>query len=154
MRYVTFATAGLLGLAAATALAQAPAVYPGTAIEAGRNAGLRDSEPHSNRASNILPGDTRSNIAPTLPMPPVAADATPADYLRSARDSLLQGRTGQAQQALEMAETRALARSVAPEDTFKASNDKLVLQIADALHALGAGDQARAMTVIDLALTP
>ena len=47
---------------------------------------------------------------PNLPTTLVGPNATPADYLRAAQQSLQAGRTGEAQQALEMAETRLLDR--------------------------------------------
>ena len=154
MRYVTFAAAGLLGLAAMQALAQAPSLTSAAKARAGSDYNQRDSEPHSDRSSNIASSGTRSTIAPTLPMPAIPENATPMEYLRSARESLAGGRTGQAQQSLEMAETRVLARSVSQEKTYIPSDDKLVLRIANALRALGAGDRALAMQIIDTALTP
>ena len=69
------------------------------------------------------------------------------------RASLAAGRTGQAQQSLEMAETRALDRSVAQGQTNTPSDSQLVSRIRDARGALGGGDRARAMQLIDLALS-
>ena len=100
-----------------------------------------------------MPADTRSNIAPTLPQPPVGENATTQDYLRAARSALAAGRTGQAQQSLEMAETRALDRSVAQGQTNAPSDSQLVSRIRDARHALGSGDRAHAMQLIDSALS-
>ena len=87
-------------------------------------------------------------------MPRIGQNATFLEYLKSARESLAQGRTGQAQQSLEMAETRALSRSVPQEQTDKSSGDKLVLQISSALRALGTGNRTLAMQIIDSALAP
>ena len=155
MRYVTFATIGPLGIAAISALAQAPPVDPATGPQPGRDYNQsRDSEQHSNQSSNIVPANTRSDIAPTLPMPRIGQNATFLEYLKSACESLAQGRTGQAQQSLEMAETRALSRSVPQEQTDKSSGDKLVLQISSALRALGTGNRTLAMQIIDSALAP
>src|SRR5579862_2271701 len=89
-----------------------PGTNPQTGARPGNDIGTGESLRLSNRAGNIGPQDTRSEIAPNLPSPSVGQDSPPAAYLRAARTALLQGRTGEAQQALEMAETRALDRSV------------------------------------------
>jgi len=154
MRSLTIATAALLGLTAATALAQAPSgVDPTTGARPGHAVGVGDSLPRSNKASNIVPTDTRSNIAPTLPPSAIGQNAASRDYLRTARASLVAGRTGQAQQSLEMAETRALDRSVVQGQTDIPSDSQLVSRIRDARHALGGGDNMRAIQLIDLALS-
>jgi hypothetical protein len=154
MRYVSFATVAMLSIAAVPALAQAPSsLNPATGARPGHQPGVGDSLPLSNNASNIVPGDTRSTIAPTLPASPAGDSATPHDYLRAARASLVAGRTGQAQQSLEMAETRALDRSVAQGQTNTPSDSQLVAKIRDARRALGSGDRPHAIQLIDLALT-
>ena len=56
---------------------------------------------------------TRSTIAPALPSPNLPDGAKPSDALRAAQGALAAGRSGEAQDALEMAETRMLDRSVA-----------------------------------------
>jgi len=91
-------------------------------------------------------------IAPNLPSPDVGEDAPSRAYLRAARAALLQGRTGEAQQALEMAETRALDRSVPLFQTNVPSKSPLVDTIQKALNALGSGDRAGAVQFIDQAL--
>ena len=63
------------------------------------------SVPLSQRASNIGNQTGRSEIAPRLPTPETAGN-TPEALLRAAQRSLGQNKTGAAQQALEMAETR------------------------------------------------
>src|SRR5271166_4093977 len=152
MRSLTIATAALLGLTAATALAQAPSgVDPATGARPGHAVGIGDSLPRSDKASNIVPADTRSNIAPTLPPSAIGQDAASRDYLRTARASLVAGRTGQAQQSLEMAETRALDRSVV-QGQIAPIDSRFVSQIGDARRALGGGDSAHAIELIDLAL--
>ena len=60
------------------------------------------------RASNIAPSDTRSTIAPALPVPPVGLSAPPLTFLQAARAAISAGRTGETQEALERAETRLL----------------------------------------------
>jgi hypothetical protein len=154
MRSVNFATAALLGLTAMSALAQAPSgVAPATGARPGHEVGVGDSLPRSDNASNIVPADTRSNIAPTLPPSAVGQNAATYDYLRAARASLVAGRTGQAQQSLEMAETRVLDRSVPQGQTNTPSDNQLVSRIRDARRALGGGDSAHAIQFIDLALS-
>jgi hypothetical protein len=78
---------------------------------------------------------------------------TTADYLKAARAALIAGRTGQAQQSLEMAETRSLDRSVTQGQTATPSDSQLVARIRDARHALGSGDRAHAIQLIELALS-
>jgi hypothetical protein len=69
------------------------------------------ANPTSNSASNINPGDTSSTIAPQLPTPASGEDNAPTEYLIAARQALAAGRTGEAQEALERAETRLADRS-------------------------------------------
>jgi hypothetical protein len=153
MRYVNIATAALLGMTSLSALAQVPAgADPATGARPGHQIGVGDSLPRSGKASNIVPADTRSNIAPTLPMATVGDDAASRDYLKAARASLVAGRTGQAQQSLEMAETRVLDRSVRQGETDTPSHSQLVSRIREARHALGGGDRTQAIQLIDLAL--
>ena len=152
MRCVYLATVALLGMTAVSALAQAPVMDPATGARPGHVPGVGTSMPQSDKASNIVPADTRSNIAPTLPASGVGENAGPYDYLRAARVSLVAGRTGQAQQSLEMAETRALDRSVAPDQAAAPSSSGFISQISDARRALGDGNSKHAIELIDLAL--
>jgi hypothetical protein len=144
----------LLGMTAMPALAQMPSgADPATGARPGHQIGIGTSLPLSNNASNIDSADTRSNIAPTLPSPTVGDSGASHDYLRAARASLVGGRTGQAQQSLEMAETRALDRWVPAGQTTVASDSQFVSRIRDARHALAGGDRSRAIQLIDLALS-
>jgi hypothetical protein len=118
----------------------------------GNDIGTGQSLPTSNTASNIGPADTHAVIAPRLPAPEIGEDAPPGAFLRAARISLAAGRTGEAQESLERAETRALDRSVALGTTGRPSGQSLVRQITDALAALSTGDRSRTMTLIDIAL--
>jgi hypothetical protein len=154
MRCLYLATVALLGMTTLSALAQAPSMTDtATGARPGHVPGVGESLPQSDKASNIAPTDTRSNIAPTLPSPGIGADAAPSDYLKAARASLVAGRTGEAQQSLEMAETRALDRSVVADQAGTPSNSKLVSQIGDARRALGNGDSKHAIELIDSALS-
>jgi hypothetical protein len=66
--------------------------------------------------------------------------------------ALATGRTGEAQEAMEMAETRLLDRSTPLFRTDQPSGNPLVAQIEQALHALGNGDRAAAIQVLDNAI--
>jgi len=128
-----------------------PAAYggPPAGARSGHAPGEGVSYPLSSSASNIGPGDTRSTIAPTLPTPALGSGAGPVQYLQAARASLAAGRTGEAQQSLEMAQTRLLDRSVPYNAVNTPSANPAVAQISEALRALGAGDRMRAMQIID-----
>jgi hypothetical protein len=113
-------------------------------------AGLAQAQtPMSSRASNITPADTRSSVAPALPTPMVGADAGVNAYLRAAHNALVAGHTGEAQQSLEMAETRVLSRVVSPDQASSADPDPAVSQIRNALQSLGDGDRGQALQIID-----
>jgi hypothetical protein len=151
---LSFATAALLAMSVTAASADTPSSMQGaTGARAGHEVGIGDSLPRSDKASNIMPGDTRSSIAPTLPPSAIGENQGPHDYLRAARASLVAGRTGQAQQSLEMAETRALDRSVPQGQTNTASDSQLVSRIDEARRALGSGNRAHAIELIDRALS-
>ena len=142
--------AALLVLMGAPALAQNPPATPSGA-RPGNVIGTGESLPTSNKASNT-PGSTGHGLlAPNLPSPALGADAGPADYLHAARSALAAGKTGEAQQSLEMAQTRALDRSVPMGATNDPSQSPLVKSIGMALHALGTHDRAATMQAIDAA---
>lgn len=152
MRSLYPALAALLCLIAISAMAQAPSLDSTTGARPGHEIGVGDSLPRSGKASNIGTSGSQSNVAPTLPAPGLGENAAIRDYLTAARVSLVAGRTGQAQQSLEMAETRALDRSVPQDQVVTPSGSQLVARIHDALAALGSGDIAHAISLIDLAL--
>src|SRR5271166_2747793 len=77
-------------------------------------AGPAFAAPLDLRASNIAPADTRSAVAPALPVPAVALSAPPLSFLEAARWALAGARTGEAQEALERAETRLLDGTAQP----------------------------------------
>jgi hypothetical protein len=128
-----------------------PGASPATGARPGNVIGTGMSLPMGNTASNIDQRDTRSLIAPNLPSPELGPNATAADYLHAAQGALAAGRTGEAQQALEEAQTRLLDRSVAYGQTRNPSDNPAVHQITLALHALAAGDTARCMQLIQSA---
>ncbi|MBV8576444.1 MAG: hypothetical protein JOZ58_15615 [Acetobacteraceae bacterium] len=118
-----------------------------TGARPGNPIGTGSSLPMGNRSSNILPGGPE--VAPNLPSPAVGQDASPRAFLLAARNALAAGRTGEAQQSLEMAQTRLLDRSVPLFQTNTPDQSPAVTQISQALQALGAHDRARAMQIID-----
>ena len=147
MRTSLLLTAALLGLTAAPAWAQAPTT--GDVVRPGNVIGTGQSMPRSASSSNNSSADTSSMIAPNLPSPGLGASASPRDYLLAARTALAAGRTGEAQEALEMAETRTLSRSTAPTDARTPSRSSFVGKIADARTALGHKDRNGTMRILD-----
>ena len=87
-----------------------------------------------------------------LAAPDLAEDATPSDVLRAAQGALATGHSGRAQEALEMAQTRMLDRSVALGETNSPSDNPTVGLISQALAALAAHDRAGCMQLIQTAL--
>lgn len=141
--------AATLTMFAASAMAQTlPGVDPQTGARPGNIIGTGMSEPHSTKASNIGGTDTRSHIAPNLPAPAVGPDATSLHYLQAAQAALAANKTGEAQEAMERAETRLLDRSVALTSTNNVSQNPDVMTIEQARTALGNGDTARATQII------
>lgn len=112
-----------------------PAAMTGTGARPGHEPGVGDSEPFSDRASNIDRGDTRSQIAPRLPQPNVSSDS-PEAYLAAADRALARRQTGLAQSALEHAETRMLNRSVPMGQGNMPDRDPRIEQVNSALQAL------------------
>jgi len=127
------------------------AINPETGARPGHIPGVGESLPMSPQASNILPSDTRSVIAPSLPAPPVGDNAGTQGFLNAAMQALSRHRTGEAQEALERAETRRLdrdaARGMAP------SNDPLIQRIRAAREALGMHRIADAQQQVSGAMT-
>lgn len=148
---LALALAALLAVTALPALAQAPQMTD-TGARPGNEIGTGNSLPRSDKASNITETDARSTIAPNLPSPPIDENAMPRDYLIAARNALAAGRTGMAQQSLEMAETRLLDRSVALFQTNDHSDNPLVMRIHEALRALGEGNISLAAQIVDTTL--
>ncbi len=151
MRRTALVSAAAFGLAiAAPAFAQ---MNPVTGARPGNIPGTNDSLPLSNNASNIGNTDTQSPIAPRLPTPPVPDGASPQQYLAAAKRALEAHRTGEAQQALEMAETRALDRSTAPSAANIPDSNPLIGQITKALDALAQKDYRTTNQMIDTAMS-
>jgi hypothetical protein len=153
MRRSALIAVAMFGIVAIPALALAQSgLDPAAGVRPGNVIGTGSSLPRSDHASNIEAGDTRSDIAPNLPSPGVGENATARDYLASARAALVAGHTGEAQQSLEMAETRALDRSVPRSQIDYRSASALIERIGEARQALGEGNRAQAVQIIDGAL--
>jgi hypothetical protein len=114
--------------------------------------GALAADPYSTSPSNITPQNTQSDIAPALPSPNLAEGDRPSDILRAAQGALAAGRNGEAQEALEMAQTRLLDRSVAMGHTDNPSDNPAVGAISRALQALAALDRATCMQLIQTAI--
>lgn len=143
MRHIAPIALALSALGGSPALAQY--VVPGGAV-------AQQREPYSPRASNITPQDTHSQIAPRLPTPPGGQDATVRRYLLDAQQALHAGRSGEAQEALERAETRLLDRTTLAGRANTPDANPRVRTITDALHALAAGNRTAALQIVDAAL--
>jgi len=152
MSYFNIAIGALLSMTAASAVAQAPSLDPRGDVRPGHVPGIGESSPRSDKASNIQTSSRRSDVAPTLPDAGLAEGASTHDYLKVARAALMSGRSGQAQQSLEMAETRMLDRSVPAGQTDIPIHNQTVTEIRDARLALGSGDRTKAISLIDAVL--
>jgi len=114
--------------------------------------GTGSSLPLSDQASNITEANTHSRIAPRLPSPQTVSE-TPRDLLAAASRALQAGRTGEAQEALERAESRLLSRSVESARVTEPSADPLVSRVAEARKALAGGNLAQASHLVGATLS-
>jgi hypothetical protein len=123
----------------------AAALLGGTALAGG--AALAQAQ--SGQSSNINRNDTRSVIAPTLPAPQAGEDTSPQRYLLDARRALAAGRTGEAQEALEHAETRLLDRARPLGAEGRPVQGPRIRQIHAILEMLGNNNRAGALASLD-----
>jgi alkylation response protein AidB-like acyl-CoA dehydrogenase len=100
----------------------------------------------------LAPVDAPSLPSVRLPTPEVDEDAPPSAFLNAARLAIAAGRDGEALEALERAESRALDRSVRPSRAGVPSPQPLVAAIAQARAALAGGDRMQTLQLIDQAL--
>ena len=95
----------------------------------------------------------RDTVLSPLPPPDLPEGAKPSDQLRAAEGALAAGRTGEAEESLERAQTRMLDRSVALGQTNTPSDNPTVGQISQARQALEAHDRAGCLQLIQAAIT-
>ncbi len=96
--------------------------------------------------------DPSAVALPRLPSPSVSDNARASEFLAAAQGALAAGRLGEAQQALEMAQTRLLDRSVPLGQTNSVSDSPAVREITLALRALSAGEREASMGHIQAAM--
>jgi hypothetical protein len=137
----------IFGLAA---LAPCAFAQTDTGARPGNTIGTGMSLPRSDKASNINSGTAQSVRAPNLPAPPASDDTQ--TLLLYAKQALQGGRTGEAQEALERAETRALDRSVVAGTQSVPASGPLVQATAAAREAIAAGNIPGAIRIIDDAM--
>ena len=114
--------------------------------------GTGESGPASSTASNIDSADTHSSIAPHLPSPRISENAGPERYLEVAEKALKAHKTGEAQQALEMAETRLLDRSTEAGSASQPDNNPRIAAVTAARKSLADKDWAGARRNIQTAM--
>jgi hypothetical protein len=114
--------------------------------------GTGESGPASSTASNIDSADTHSTIAPHLPSPRLGENAGPERYLEVAEKALKAHKTGEAQQALEMAETRLLDRSTEAGGASQPDNNPRIAAVTAARKSLADKDWAGARRNIQTAM--
>ena len=154
MRQTILASATLMALACAVpAMAQGYSPDDTSGEHWAHQPGTGMSGPASSTASNTGYANSPSTIAPHLPQPMQGENAPPEIYLRDAQQALSRHQTGLAQQALEMAETRLLDRSTAPEAASLPDQRPEIAAVSHARHALGAGDVRAARNDIQFALS-
>ncbi len=94
----------------------------------------------------------QSTVLAPLPSPNVSPDERPSDFLRAAQGALAAGRVAEAQQALEMAQTRMLDRAVPLGQTNNPSDNPTIGQISQARQALAARDRTTSLQSIQAAI--
>lgn len=102
--------------------------------------------------SDLSQGAPTGLIHGRLPAPPVSENAPVAEILRAAQSAVVTGRRGEAQEALEMAQTRLLDRSVPLFQTNTPSQDPGVAAVSQALRALAEGDREATLRHIQTAM--
>ena len=86
-----------------------------------------------------------------LPAPNVDENAAASEFLKAAERALAAGRNGEAQQAMEMAQTRLLDRSVPMGQTDRPSDHPAIGLVREALQALAAGDRGGSLAKLQAA---
>ncbi len=150
MSLSSFWRLALLAALATPAAAQSPP--DGQYVRPGNEIGTGQSLPASDQPSNLEPTTAPVPYGYRLPTPDVDENAPVSVFLDAARRALAAGRAGEAQEALERAESRALSRSVRPSRAGQPSRQPVVERISAARQALGTGDRLHVLQLIDEAL--
>ena len=144
VRSLTSVAAGLTALATTTAAAAPASAQP---ID------LLAPPTLTAPPNNVAPSDTRPATAAPMPGPSLALQTSrQSRLLEAARRALEAGWTGEAQEALERAETRLLSVSAVPVQAGLPESQQAVLAIGAARRALTAHDHQSAMRAIEDAL--
>ncbi len=101
------------------------------------------------QTSRAAAGET---VLQPLPDPAAGEDGPVVVYLQNARMALTAGRLGEAEEALERAQTRRLTRPVDMRHTEDPSQDPVVHTIGEARAAIASGDKAGALAAVTTAL--
>lgn len=109
-------------------------------------------QPTGAPAGNGPKSYTHSAVATGLVSSTLPTEAPQGVFLEAARTALQDGRPGEAQEALERAETRMLDRPIGPAQVEAPDNIHAVLDIGVARWALAVGDRSGAIRAIDDAL--
>jgi len=140
----------IMVLASLTTAAAQPVPPSNDGARPGNIIGTGMSLPRSDAASNLDAATTHSELAPNLPAPAAGEDIQ--SLLLAARRALSAGRTGEAQEALERAETRALDRSVAVGTQNEPARGPVFAGIQRARGALAAANTPAAIAAINATL--
>lgn len=95
---------------------------------------------------------TTAQTRASLPAAGLPEEARISDLLRAAQGALAAGRRRDAGEALEMAQTRLLDRSVPLGRTRDPSDNPMVAQITKARQALASGDRAACLDTVQAAI--
>jgi len=102
--------------------------------------------------ANTTPPDIRPATRLPLPGPPAHSNEPPREFLEAARHALEAGQIGNAQEALERAETTLLNGSGPPVTASSPDTQHAILAVGAARRELAAHDRQGAMRAIDNAL--
>ncbi len=94
--------------------------------------------PQTSGTRILAPAGPSPAVVPRLPLPAMPDNEPPHAFLEAARSAVDRGQTGEAEEALERAETRILDRDVATNSTQEPDDQRAVLDIAVARQALAA----------------
>jgi hypothetical protein len=88
-----------------------------------------------------------------LPAPNIDDNAPPAAFVQAAEVALAAGRPGEAEEAIERAESRLLDRDIDPRRIQDPSGNPVIALLAQARDALSGGDRMRAVEILEQART-